>query len=215
MLALDPQSGKPLETPAEMLAIAARPESKAIEGAFIVRKQGFYYLFVSFDLCGRGVESTYKIMVGRSWDLNGPYRDRSGKAMMEGGGTLVLESHDYVRGPGHNSVLLDGEKDWLVHHYYDARAKGVPTLQIRPLVWANDEWPLAGDPIGGPQTAQRPKHSTGLPEISDFQRHPSDRFLVDLDDFSSGHPFKGVNSIQPHAGAGHANAAVHGISDFC
>jgi hypothetical protein len=40
-----------------------------------------------------------------------------------------------------------------------------------------------------------------LPEISVFQDHPSDRFLVDLDDFTSGHPFKGVNSAQPHAGA--------------
>lgn len=40
-----------------------------------------------------------------------------------------------------------------------------------------------------------------LPDISVFQAHPSDRFLVDLDDFTSGHPFKGTNSVQPHAGA--------------
>jgi type II secretory pathway pseudopilin PulG len=40
-----------------------------------------------------------------------------------------------------------------------------------------------------------------LPDISVFQTHPSDRFLADLDDFTSGHPFKGVNSLQPHAGA--------------
>jgi arabinan endo-1,5-alpha-L-arabinosidase len=156
LLALDPQSGKPLESPAKMLAIAARPGSNAIEGALIVRKHGFYYLFVSFDFCGRGVESTYKIMVGRSPDLKGPYRDRSGRAMMEGGGTLVLESYGHVRGPGHNSVLLDGEKDWLVHHYYDARAKGVPTLHIRPLVWADDGWPRVSEPIAGPTIGERP-----------------------------------------------------------
>ena len=68
-----------------------------------------------------------------------------GKVMMDGGGTLVLESRGHVRGPGHNSALLDGEKDWLVHHYYDARASGVPTLQVRPLLWADDGWnPLPG-----------------------------------------------------------------------
>lgn len=159
LLALDPQSGKPLAPPASTLAIASRPGSKAIEGAFIVRKHAFYYLFVSFDLCGRGIDSTYRIMVGRSRDLKGPYRDRSGKAMMDGGGTLVLASHDHVRGPGHNSVLLDGKRDWLVHHYYDARASGVPTLQIRPLLWADDGWPLVGEPIAGPQTGQRPTRS--------------------------------------------------------
>ena len=47
----------------------------------------------------------------------------------------------------------------------------------------------------------RPKDLGNLPDISVFQSHPSDRFLVDLDDFTSGHPFKGVNSVQPHAGA--------------
>jgi arabinan endo-1,5-alpha-L-arabinosidase len=146
LLALDPHSGKPPE-PAKLLAIASRPGTTAIEAPFIVRKHGFIYLFVSFDFCGRGVESTYKIMVGRSRDLTGPYRDRSGKLMMDGGGTLLLESHGHVRGPGHNSVLLDGDKDWLVHHYYDARAKGVPTLQIRPLTWGEDGWPRAGEPI--------------------------------------------------------------------
>lgn len=159
LLALDPRSGKPLDSPPNVLAIASRPGSKAIEAAFIVRKRGFYYLFVSFDLCGRGVESTYRIMVGRSRDLTGPYRDRSDKAMTEGGGTPVLESHGYVRGPGHNSVLLDGGKNWLVHHYYDARAKGVPTLQIRPLLWGDDGWPRAGESITGPQIGKLSRDS--------------------------------------------------------
>ena len=40
-----------------------------------------------------------------------------------------------------------------------------------------------------------------LPSISVFATHPSDRFLVNLQEISSGHPFKGIDSAQPHAGA--------------
>ena len=41
----------------------------------------------------------------------------------------------------------EGEKDMLIHHYYDANRMGIATLQIRPLLWANDGWPLPGEPI--------------------------------------------------------------------
>ena len=40
-----------------------------------------------------------------------------------------------------------------------------------------------------------------LPNISFFETHPSDRFLVDPDEITSGHPYKGINSAQPPAGA--------------
>ena len=46
-----------------------------------------------------------------------------------------------MRGPGHNSVLHDGDDWWLVHHWYDAAANGVPTLGIRALTWTADGWP--------------------------------------------------------------------------
>ncbi|HEV3345423.1 MAG TPA: hypothetical protein VG125_33905, partial [Pirellulales bacterium] len=39
-----------------------------------------------------------------------------------------------------------------------------------------------------------------LPDLSVFRERPSDRFLVDFNAISSGHPFKGIRSTQPHAG---------------
>ena len=78
---------------------------------FIILKNGFYYLFVSFDFCCRGPQSTYNIRVGRAKKVTGPYVDRSGKDMREGGGTLVLEGEGRWRGPGHCAVLQ--EKDGI------------------------------------------------------------------------------------------------------
>ena len=67
----------------------------------MLHKDDYYYLFVSFDFCCRGISSTYKIMVGRSDKITGPYVDREGKPMMQGGGTLLLEGFERWRGPGH------------------------------------------------------------------------------------------------------------------
>ena len=52
----------------------------------------YYYLFVSFDYCCKGLKSDYKVMVGRSKTVTGPYLDKDGKAMNKGGGSLVIQA---------------------------------------------------------------------------------------------------------------------------
>ncbi|KAF7980817.1 hypothetical protein HWV62_36434 [Athelia sp. TMB] len=81
---------------------------------------GYYYLFTSFDICCDGTASTYNIRVTRSTSLKGPYVDESGVAALSGGGTEILGTHDYVYGPGGQSLLLDGDEVVLVYHYYSA-----------------------------------------------------------------------------------------------
>ncbi|MDX1675190.1 MAG: arabinan endo-1,5-alpha-L-arabinosidase, partial [Longimicrobiales bacterium] len=132
MRELDPATGLLSTTNDTLYTLARRPVERAIEGPYIVRRGGYYYLFVGFDLCCRGVESTYSVRVGRAEQVTGPYLDRDGVPMMEGGGTLVLESYGPIRGPGHASVLEQAGGHLLVHHYYDANDDGVPHLQIRP-----------------------------------------------------------------------------------
>ncbi len=59
---------------------------------------------------------------------------------------------------------------------------------------------------GRPFGLQKPLSQTNadLPKISTFLMRQSDRFLVDLEDISRGHPLLGVNSPHPHAG-GHVH----------
>ncbi len=121
----------------------ASPGDGAIEAPFIFRKHGYYYLFVSFDYCCRGIKSNYKIMAGRSRNITGPYLDKDNKPLDEGGGTLILSGNDRYPGVGHNAVYTFDGNDYLVFHAYDAGKNGRPVLKIMKLDWTDDFWPLA------------------------------------------------------------------------
>ena len=117
------------------------PDWTAVEAPFIVRHDGKYYLFVSWDLCCRGTRSTYRTMVGRADQVTGPYLDKSGKPLVQGGGTQLLGANARWLGPGGESILEDKGQDYLVFHAYDAKT-GRPALQISTIAWKNG-WPEA------------------------------------------------------------------------
>ena len=154
MIALDPATGKQLATDTRVYSLASRARPKnpppnppglpgdwqAVEAPFIVHHGGFYYLFTSFDLCCRGVKSTYRTVVGRAKSITGPYVDRDGVPMLKGGGTTILSANQRWLGPGGESILLrKGEPDLIVYHAYDHET-GKPSLQISTIAWKNG-WP--------------------------------------------------------------------------
>lgn len=146
---LDPGTGKP-QPDAEIHSVASRPKhpTHAMEAAFVIFRNGFYYLFVSWDRCCDGADSDYKVVVGRSKNALGPYVDAEGQPMLDGGGTKVLVGDDRWRGPGHNSILTTDQGQWMAHHTYDMQnLRAQRILQIRPLSWTSDDWPKAGKPI--------------------------------------------------------------------
>ena len=151
---LDPMTGKPFVDRPPLVSLAQRPAvpDDPVEAPFISAHGGFWYLWVSFDYCCRGVRSDYKIAVGRSRRVTGPYLDRDGRDMREGGGSVVLQGYEDFHGPGNCSVLRDEEKEFLVHHAYDGKRGGVAVLQVRPIRWEND-WPEIGEPLGGASKA--------------------------------------------------------------
>jgi arabinan endo-1,5-alpha-L-arabinosidase len=142
MRRLDYATGKLSTEDTTLYALSERSiNSGSVEAPFIISREGFYYLFVSFDFCCRGVDSTYHVMVGRSETITGPYVDREGVEMLDGGGTQVTFPTERWRGPGHNAILRDNDVDYIVYHSYDAEAEGTPTLRIDPLVWDDEGWP--------------------------------------------------------------------------
>lgn len=92
--------------------------SGAIEASSIFKFNNLYYLFTSWDNCCQGTSSTYNIRVGRSTSPTGGFIDQAGVSLLNGGGTLVLGSHDSIIGPGGQDLLLDGDGPILIYHYY-------------------------------------------------------------------------------------------------
>ncbi|RZF63548.1 arabinan endo-1,5-alpha-L-arabinosidase [Sphingomonas populi] len=151
LFALDPKSGKLLD-PAEKPVSLARRLAPAggpapVEAPFLIQHGGYHYLFVSYDYCCKGANSTYYTIVGRSKDVRGPYLGKDGSKLMDGEGTIILRAdlseQDRFRGPGHPGFLHDTDgKDYIVYHAYDKTNHGAPTLRISPVAWT-DGWPVA------------------------------------------------------------------------
>ena len=135
---LDPASGKRIAPDSPIHSLA---HHESIEAPMIYHRQGYYYLFVNWGLCARGVHSTYNIRVGRSTQITGPYLDKDGVNLLRDGGSLLLGTEGKLIGPGHAGILSEGGRDWLSYHYYDGTRRGVPTLGIRRLHWDSEGWP--------------------------------------------------------------------------
>ena len=126
---------------------AENPTSKfagrnAIEAPFIFKHDGYYYLFVSWDYCCRGAKSNYRVAVGRSKNVGGPYLDRTGKEMLEGGGTLFLEGDKQEwEAAGHCAAYHMDDEDIFICHGYSAERNGTALLIQRTISWTPDGWP--------------------------------------------------------------------------
>jgi arabinan endo-1,5-alpha-L-arabinosidase len=146
---IDPATGKLSMSDTTLHALSSRPREQpigaSVEAPFIVKHDDYWYLFVSFDRCCRGAESTYNVVVGRSREVTGPYVDKTGTLMTEGGGSIVIAATTPTwRGPGHEAVLTDGGRDYLFFHaYYGAGRGRGSALQISTVLW-EDGWPKVG-----------------------------------------------------------------------
>jgi arabinan endo-1,5-alpha-L-arabinosidase len=137
-------------------AVALVPPGKSgdgyeelVEGAWAVRRGGFYYLFYSGNnCCGRGAH--YAVMVARSRSATGPF-EKKGRPILEARGSWLA--------PGHNSVIDDGRgQSWIVYHAVDTTRPGEPintrrVMLIDRIVWKNG-WPEVAGPTDSAQPVQ-------------------------------------------------------------
>ncbi len=142
LLELDPHSGKRIADGGPLHSIAS---SREIEAPYIYQRDGWFFLFVNWGECCRGVDSTYNIRVGRSRNITGPYLDKEDNDLAKGGGTLLLDSQGPFIGPGHASIFHEGDRYWLSCHFYDGTERGRSMLAIQELTWAEDGCPVVAE----------------------------------------------------------------------
>jgi arabinan endo-1,5-alpha-L-arabinosidase len=145
LIELDPATGKRIAPDSPIHSLA---HYESIEAPCIWHHDRHYYLFVNWGQCCRGINSTYKIRVGRSANITGPYLDKAGIDLMHDGGSRFLETTGPFIGPGHAAVFSEGGTDWLGYHYYDGARGGLASLAVMPLQWDTGGWPtVTGPPL--------------------------------------------------------------------
>ncbi|GIJ49307.1 hypothetical protein Val02_61930 [Virgisporangium aliadipatigenens] len=175
------------------LRVAGTPTQVTIdnryEGAYVVRRAGWYYLFASAANCCAGPTTGYSVFAGRSRHPAGPFTDRAGASLLTSrvGGTPVIQQNgNRWIGTGHNSIATDAAgRDWLVYHAIDRAApylngtEGInrrPML-IDPLSW-DGGWPSARaseTPQPAPGTSGRPS-TVDTPRVGRVDRRHSEEF---------------------------------------
>ena len=158
---LNPDTGKLIRSDAPRIALASRDGGRAVEAASILEHESKFLLFVSFDQCCKGVASTYNIRVGRADRIEGPYRDKDGKTMLEGGGSLMLATTGHFIGPGGQEAVKTSRGDRLTYHYYDGDGAGASKLQFSPIIWSAEGWQNSGSCLVSSQKASHRKLERG------------------------------------------------------
>ena len=124
----------------------AKPREVAgtfMEATYIRRRGGYYYLFGSTGTCCEGARSTYRITIGRSKSLFGPYVDKAGQRLLDNHYNILLDKDDSVLGPGHNAgpITDDAGNDYMFYHGFKASDPDAGrVVWLSRIVWA-DGWP--------------------------------------------------------------------------
>ena len=111
-------------------------EQQLIEGPYVLRREGWYYLFYSAAGCC-GLKCDYRVGVARSRHLLGPYEKYEKNPILAGNSSWIC--------PGHGSIVVDPEgRDFFLYHAYDAKdsifvgREGMLDL----VTWTSEGWPV-------------------------------------------------------------------------
>lgn len=93
------------------------------EGAYVVRRDGWYVLMASAANCCAGPSTGYSVFAGRSRSPMGPFVDAEGTSLDTSavGGTIALtQNGNRFVGVGHHAVVTDSTgADFVVYHGID------------------------------------------------------------------------------------------------
>ena len=148
-------------SPVAVIQPSGAPYEPLVEGPWVIRRAGYYYLFYSGNDCCSLPNPHYAVLVARSSSPTGPFQKHG--AALGSDSSAILTGDDHFRGPGHNAIITDAAgNDWIVYHAVDP-AK--PTLSDghsvrRPMLIDRLQYDASGWPFvaGG-----HPSHGNATP----------------------------------------------------
>ncbi|HXE81311.1 MAG TPA: family 43 glycosylhydrolase [Vicinamibacterales bacterium] len=155
--------------PREIFRNEAPWEAHLVEGPYLLRRDGWFYMFYSADACC-GRRCNYKLGVARSRKLLGPWERNPGNP--------ILAANDDWKCPGHGTIVdTPSGLTYLLYHAYhpvDFQYVGRQGL-LDQVTWGADGWPAINAGRG-------PSASAPLPPGASLQSPPADV----SDDFAAG-----------------------------
>lgn len=126
VIEINPATGKTIGSATKLIG----GNHQSYEAPFIMKNDGYYYLFINRGACCKLLESTYYVEVLRATNVKGPY---------SGTRTFIPNQLGNIVGPGH----IGYGEGVMSYHYYDGFSNGFPRLLTTSLTFENG-WPVAG-----------------------------------------------------------------------
>jgi len=131
-------------------------QKRAPEGPHLLKKDGYYYLFVAEGGTGMG----HRISVSRSKKLMGPYENCPYNPIMR-----QKDEHAFIQRAGHGKPVQTQFGQWYMVYLCGRRVDGKYSILGRetaldPITWTADGWPLVNQ-LKGPSVLQK---KPALPE---------------------------------------------------
>ena len=153
------------------------------EGPYVIKRNGYYYLFASSANCCAGPTTGYSVYVGRSESPRGPFLDREGQSMTEsrvGGSIVITPNGNKWVGTGHNAIATDlSGQDWFVYHAINRSDPYLDEpfgINERPMLLDRLDWVGGWPTVRGGRWASetpQPAPATDGPVNDSFNRDTS------------------------------------------
>jgi arabinan endo-1,5-alpha-L-arabinosidase len=117
-----------------------------MEGSYVIKRDGFYFMFNSKGSCCSGGSSTYHVVVSRSNSPLGPFSGPEGTLLTDPNysNTILSSRNDKIFvGPGHDAQIItdDSGQDWMAYHaYWRGNGYDGRCMNLDKIVWKNG-WP--------------------------------------------------------------------------
>jgi xylan 1,4-beta-xylosidase len=134
----------------ELIRNDAPWEAQLVEGPYILRRNGWFYMLYSGNACCTR-DCNYAMGVARARNLLGPWEKNPANP--------ILKGNDDWKCPGHGSIVTDERgRDFLMYHAYhpdDFVYVGRQAL-LDEVTWGADGWPVINRGKGASERAASP-----------------------------------------------------------
>lgn len=152
-------------------------QKRAPEGPHLLKKDGYYYLFLAEGGTGPG----HRITVARSRELMGNYEPCPYNPIMR-----QMDEKAGIQRCGHGKPVCTADGDWYMVYLCARRVNKEYSILGRetaldPITWTQDGWPIVNN-LKGPSVLQI------MPKVRDMAQSSSDNLTGVVNAFANGLP---------------------------